>query len=243
MSLTRSPWFIKTIKTAKEQNLSPQERLLFHQRESGPVMKNLKQWLSEQIEQKKTEPNSGLGKAITYMLKHWEPLTLFLRVPGAPLDNNICEQTLKKAILHRKNSLVLQNRAWRLHRRYVHEPDPHLQPGECQSLRLPDGPPETFLRGLQKPRELDALELPGSASPSTIPDEPAPPNILNQTLPTALQPEGLGNVCPHPHPRQIFFRYAGLPETHDISNLVSRYSLKPLPIYPTNTKPHPPGPC
>ncbi|MDZ4165667.1 MAG: IS66 family transposase [Smithellaceae bacterium] len=91
--------------TAKQQNLSPQERLLFHQRESGPVMKNLKQWLSEQIEQKKTEPNSGLGKAIAYMLKHWDPLTLFLRVPGAPLDNNLCEQTLKKAILHRKNSL------------------------------------------------------------------------------------------------------------------------------------------
>ena len=91
--------------TAKEQNLSPQERLLFHQQESEPVMKNLRQWFSQQIEQKKTEPNSGLGKAIAYMLKHWDPLTLFLRVPGAPLDNNICEQTLKKAILHRKNSL------------------------------------------------------------------------------------------------------------------------------------------
>ena len=90
---------------AKQQNLSPQERLLFHQRESAPVMKNLKQWLSEQLHQKKTEPNSGLGKAIAYMLKHWDPLTLFLRVPGAPLENNLCEQTLKKAILHRKNSL------------------------------------------------------------------------------------------------------------------------------------------
>ena len=39
------------------------------------------------------------------MMKHWEPLTLFLRVEGAPLDNNICEQALKRAILHRKNSL------------------------------------------------------------------------------------------------------------------------------------------
>jgi hypothetical protein len=39
------------------------------------------------------------------MLKHWDPLTLFLRVPGAPLDNNICERALKKVILHRKNSL------------------------------------------------------------------------------------------------------------------------------------------
>jgi hypothetical protein len=32
-------------------------------------------------------------------------LTLFLRQPGAPLDNNICERALKMAILHRKNSL------------------------------------------------------------------------------------------------------------------------------------------
>jgi len=35
----------------------------------------------------------------------WERLTLLLRQPGARLDNNICERALKKAILHRKNSL------------------------------------------------------------------------------------------------------------------------------------------
>ena len=50
------------------------------------------------------EPNSGLGEAITYMLKHWKKLTLFLRKAGAPLDNNICERALKKVILHRKNA-------------------------------------------------------------------------------------------------------------------------------------------
>jgi transposase len=41
----------------------------------------------------------------THTIKHWGPLTLFLRVAGAPLDNNICERVLKKAILHRKASL------------------------------------------------------------------------------------------------------------------------------------------
>jgi transposase len=98
----------KNDETARELNLSPQERLIFHQRESGPPMENLKQWCTGQLDQKKTEPNSSLGKAITYMLKHWEPLTLFLRVPGAPLDNNICERALKKAILHRKNALFFK---------------------------------------------------------------------------------------------------------------------------------------
>jgi len=49
----------------------------------------------------KTEPNSGLGKAISYLLNHWPKLTLFLRQPGAPIDNNIAERALKKAILNR----------------------------------------------------------------------------------------------------------------------------------------------
>jgi hypothetical protein len=92
-------------KRAKEEGLSAEQRLRFHQEQSDPVMGKLKEWLQEQFDQRKVEPNSSMGKAITYLLKHWEPLTLFLRVPGAPLDNNVCEQVLKKAILHRKNSL------------------------------------------------------------------------------------------------------------------------------------------
>jgi transposase len=52
--------------------------------------------------------NSGLGRAITYFLRHWEPLTLFLRKAGTPLDNNITERALKKAIRHRKNSLFFK---------------------------------------------------------------------------------------------------------------------------------------
>jgi hypothetical protein len=42
------------------------------------------------------EPNSALGKAIVYMQSHWETLTRFLSVPGAPLDNNLAERVLKK---------------------------------------------------------------------------------------------------------------------------------------------------
>ena len=61
--------------------------------------------MSEQFEQRLVGPNSGLGAALRYMLKHWEGLTLFLRQAGAPLDNNICERTLKRAIRHRKNSM------------------------------------------------------------------------------------------------------------------------------------------
>jgi transposase len=89
---------------AKSRGLSPEQRLKLHQTESGPKMDELNNWLTEQIDQRKVEPNSSLGEAIIYMLRHWNELTLFLRQAGAPLDNNICEQALKKAILHRKNS-------------------------------------------------------------------------------------------------------------------------------------------
>ncbi len=90
---------------SQERGLTPEARLRFHQAHSGPVMNALQRWMQEQLELKNVEPNSGLGEAMGYLLKHWEPLTLFLRQPGAPLDNNICERALKMAILHRKNSM------------------------------------------------------------------------------------------------------------------------------------------
>lgn len=90
---------------ARDQGLSPDERLALHRAQSGPLMEQLHDWLTDQIAAHHVEPNSGLGQAITYLINHWTPLTLFLRQPGAPLDNNLCERALKKAILHRKNAL------------------------------------------------------------------------------------------------------------------------------------------
>ncbi len=95
----------KTDAEAREQQLSPTERLQLHQQQSQPVMDELHQWLKEQIDQRKVEPNSSLGGAISYMRNRWDQLTLFLRVAGVPLDNNLCEQALKMAIRHRRNSL------------------------------------------------------------------------------------------------------------------------------------------
>ncbi len=90
---------------AREQAMTPDQRLKFHQSESAPRMDEIKRWLDKQLDEKLCEPNSDLGSAVTYMLNHWGPLTLFLRVPGAPLDSTIVERALKKAILHRRNSL------------------------------------------------------------------------------------------------------------------------------------------
>src|SRR5512142_1116625 len=95
---------------AREQALSPEARRHFHQEQSQPTMNQLHDWLTRQLSEKQTEPNSALGRAISYMLRHWDKLTLFLRQPGAPLDNNVCERALKKAILHRKNALFYKTR-------------------------------------------------------------------------------------------------------------------------------------
>jgi transposase len=90
---------------ARERQLSPEARLQWHQEASGPTMQQLHDWLTRQLDERLAEPNSALGGAIRYILRHWEKLTLFLRQAGAPLDNNSCERALKKAILHRKNAL------------------------------------------------------------------------------------------------------------------------------------------
>jgi hypothetical protein len=90
---------------AKKKELSAEDRLIYHQTHSDPVMRHLEQWLHRQLDDGLVEPNGGLGKAIQYLLNHWQGLTLFLRVAGAPLDNNVVERALKVAIRLRKNSL------------------------------------------------------------------------------------------------------------------------------------------
>lgn len=90
--------------TARQKKMTPQERLEFHQKESSKYVSELKGWLDDQIDNKKVEPNSSLGLAINYMRNRWPELTRFLEVPGAPLDNNIVERSLKLILMFRKNS-------------------------------------------------------------------------------------------------------------------------------------------
>jgi len=93
----------------RRHGLSPERRLHVHQRWSGPVMAQLKEWMTAQFAAKRIEPNSGLGQAMNYLLKRWEKFVRFLLVAGAPLDNNICERALKMAIRHRNNSLFYKS--------------------------------------------------------------------------------------------------------------------------------------
>ena len=87
-----------------KRKFSQDERLRYHQRHSGPIMEKLRRWGLIKMALKKVEPNEELGKAIKYFLRHYDKLTLFLRVSGVPLDNNVSERLLKVAILNRKNA-------------------------------------------------------------------------------------------------------------------------------------------
>jgi len=90
---------------ARDKQMSPEARFIYHQAYSQPLMDELRQWLQKQVDDHLVEPNSALGKAIAYMQTHWETLTRFLSIPGAPLDNNLVERALKLFIRQRKNSL------------------------------------------------------------------------------------------------------------------------------------------
>jgi transposase len=127
---------------AKREQLTPAARLLLHQQLSGPVMEDLREWLKEQIEQRLVEPHSGLGAAIETMRRHWTKLTLFLRMPGAPLDNNVVERALKKAILHRKNALFFKTD------RGAQVGDIHMS--LIHSCELCDANPSDYLTALQQ---------------------------------------------------------------------------------------------
>ena len=144
---------------ARQGQLSPLRALVFHQQHSGPVMEQLHEWLEAQFAQHQVEPNSGLGKAITYFLRHWKGLTAFLRDAGAPLDNNICERALKRAVLHRKNALFYRT----LHGSQVGD----LFMSLIHTCELTEANPFDYLTELQRHRRgtgsepvgVDAVEL------------------------------------------------------------------------------------
>jgi hypothetical protein len=94
---------------ARDKQMSAEARLVYHQDASRPIMEALKRWLDQQLDERLVEPNSSLGKAIAYMQGHWETLTRFLEIAGAPLENNLVERALKLFIRQRKNSLFYKS--------------------------------------------------------------------------------------------------------------------------------------
>jgi transposase len=84
------------------------ERLEYHKKHSTPIIKAIYAKIAELFKNKTVEPNSTLGKAMQYWLNHKEGLTAFLRVAGAPIDNNWAERALRIMAIYRKTSLFFK---------------------------------------------------------------------------------------------------------------------------------------
>lgn len=123
-------------------------------------MEDLQRWMNKQMEQRHVEPNSALGKALRYLIRHWNELTLFLRKAGAPLDNNLCEQILKRAILHRKGSMFYKTvtgaEVGDIYMSLVH------------TCRLCDVNPFDYLNALRQQRAQEVIDAPARWLPSNF---------------------------------------------------------------------------
>lgn len=87
--------------TAEEQKKMLDLRRRRRQERSKPIVNELLEWAVRH--DGAVLPKSKMGKAITYMLKLWEGLTLFVEDPRIPLDNNAAERALRGVVVGRKN--------------------------------------------------------------------------------------------------------------------------------------------
>ena len=174
----------------QEQQLTPAQRLAYHQANSREVMDGLKAWMEQQLEDKQVEPNSRLGGAFDYLLKRWDSLTRFLEVPGAPLDNNAAERALKMILRYRKNSLFYKNE----HGAYVGDVLTSL----IETCRLAGANPLDYLSALMENRSAVFAD-PGAWLPwnyrETLEDSSAP-SPLGHSPPVLGQLDRLGVPVP-----------------------------------------------
>jgi hypothetical protein len=174
----------------KDQQLTPAQRLAYHQEHSRTVMDELKTWMEQQLQERLVEPNSRLGGAFEYLLKRWKALTRFLHIPGAPLDNNTAERALKIILRYRNNSLFYKNE----HGAYVGDVLTSL----IETCRLNGINPLDYLRALMEERSAvfadPAAWLPWNYHDALPSSEQPPP--LSHPPPVIGHPGLLGVAVP-----------------------------------------------
>lgn len=84
---------------------SIEQRFERRQRESAPLVKELRAWVDRR--RADIEPKSVLGKALGYLDRQWPRLTAFLHDPRMTLTNNEVESGLRTWVLDRKTWLFV----------------------------------------------------------------------------------------------------------------------------------------
>ncbi|QDT04242.1 Transposase IS66 family protein [Rubripirellula lacrimiformis] len=88
------------------KELGDAERLARRRSLSSHVLGQIDEYLaSDQMSSPKVLPKSNLGQAAAYICRHREALGRFIDDAGIPIDNNDCEQLMKRVATGRKNWL------------------------------------------------------------------------------------------------------------------------------------------
>jgi transposase len=82
-----------------------EQRRLWRQQRTQPVLDELKKWLDEHKD--KVLPKSVLGQAVGYALNNWTALCRYVEQGYLAIDNNLSERTLRVVALGRNNWGVL----------------------------------------------------------------------------------------------------------------------------------------
>jgi transposase len=93
-------WY-KLESNARENQLSPEDKLAMRRENIAPSMEAFKEWMLEQAIQ--VLPKSPIGVAISYALNQWPFFEPFLNDPRVDLSNILIENAIRPVALGRKN--------------------------------------------------------------------------------------------------------------------------------------------
>jgi transposase len=88
---------------AKENNFNREEIRDMRQRESKPVLEEIKKLLD--YNRNKVLPQSKLGIAVNYTFSRWDRLVKYITDGLLPIDNNLVENAIRPFVIGRKNWL------------------------------------------------------------------------------------------------------------------------------------------
>lgn len=91
-------------KKCQQANLDDDERLAYHREHSKPLFDEIFEHGDTLLETRAIEPNSDLGEAYGFVVNNRVRLSAFLRIPGAPLENNSTERILRVPVRLRDNA-------------------------------------------------------------------------------------------------------------------------------------------
>ena len=94
-------------KQLKENKASPESIYQERQQQAQPILATIK--AMAETAYPKTPPKSALGKALAYLLTHWEALNHYLLDGRLEIDNNLSERAIKPFVIGRKNWLFHGN--------------------------------------------------------------------------------------------------------------------------------------